>query len=85
MISNRLSAGWSRSQGTKSPRRLDSIRSCRAATFERRHDGIRLIVFREAPDVRLYSRNRLPQHVPHVRDAIAALPVRDVILDGELS
>jgi bifunctional non-homologous end joining protein LigD len=53
--------------------------------FERKHDGIRLLVFREGDDVRLYSRNRLPQHVPHVRDAIAALPVHDVILDGELS
>jgi len=35
--------------------------------------------------VRLYSRNRLPQNVPAVAGAIAALPVRRLILDGEIT
>jgi len=53
--------------------------------FERKFDGIRLIAFKEGDDVRLFSRNRLPQHLPSVADAIAKLPVRDAILDGEVT
>ncbi len=51
--------------------------------FERKFDGIRLLAFRNGSDVRLLSRNRLPQHYPSVAEAVAALPVRQVILDGE--
>ncbi len=54
-------------------------------TFERKYDGIRLIVFKHGDDVRLYSRNHLPQNVPLVAAAIARLPHRELILDGELS
>jgi bifunctional non-homologous end joining protein LigD len=53
-------------------------------TFERKVDGIRLLAFKDGDDVRLLSRNRLPQDCPRVADAIARLPVRDAILDGEL-
>lgn len=53
--------------------------------FERKVDGIRLLAFRKAGDVRLLSRNKLPQHAPEVGQAIADLPVREVILDGELT
>lgn len=53
--------------------------------FERKFDGIRLLAFKNASDVRLYSRNRLPQHIPALEQAIAALPVRDAILDGEVT
>jgi ATP-dependent DNA ligase len=53
--------------------------------FERKLDGIRLLAFRSGEDIRLLSRNQLPQHLPHVSAAIAALPVRDLILDGELT
>ncbi|HEY0477762.1 MAG TPA: hypothetical protein VGD37_09570 [Kofleriaceae bacterium] len=53
-------------------------------TFERKYDGIRLIAFKRGGDVRLYSRNQLPQHVPAVAAAIAALPDDPLILDGEL-
>jgi bifunctional non-homologous end joining protein LigD len=53
--------------------------------FERKFDGIRLIAFKQGPDVRLFSRNRLPQHIPAVAHAIAAVPVDDVILDGEIT
>jgi bifunctional non-homologous end joining protein LigD len=51
--------------------------------FERKLDGIRLLAFKRGSDVRLLSRNRLPQSYPSVSRAIASLPVRDVILDGE--
>jgi ATP-dependent DNA ligase len=51
--------------------------------FERKLDGIRLLAFKNGADVKLYSRNRLPQNYPSVAEAIAKLPVHDVILDGE--
>jgi len=51
--------------------------------FERKLDGIRLLAFKNGTDVRLLSRNRLPQGYPSVRRAIAELPPHDVILDGE--
>jgi bifunctional non-homologous end joining protein LigD len=53
--------------------------------FERKFDGIRLIAFKNDRDVRLLSRNRLPQHSPAIADAIAKLPVHDVVLDGEVT
>ena len=53
--------------------------------FERKYDGIRLLAFKQGADVRLLSRNRLPQSIPAVASAIAALPVREVILDGEVT
>ena len=53
--------------------------------FERKYDGIRLLAFRQGPDVRLLSRNRLPRDFPLITEAIARLPVRDVILDGEVT
>ncbi len=53
--------------------------------FERKLDGIRLLAFKQGPDVRLFSRNRLPQNhcYPGVAEAIAGLPASDAILDGE--
>src|SRR2546425_5425849 len=53
--------------------------------FERKFDGIRLLAFRQGPDARLLSRNRLPQNYPPIAEAIANLPVRDLILDGEVT
>ena len=32
--------------------------------FERKFDGIRLLAYKNGADVRLFSRNRLPQHLP---------------------
>jgi DNA ligase D-like protein (predicted ligase) len=51
--------------------------------FERKFDGIRLLAFKQGDDVRLFSRNRLPQHNPAMTEAIARLPPRELILDGE--
>ena len=51
--------------------------------FERKFDGIRLLAYKNKEDVRLFSRNRLPQHLPVLAKAIASLPVDEVILDGE--
>ena len=53
--------------------------------FERKFDGIRLIAFKQGPDVMLFSRNRLPQNIPSVADAIAKLPAENLILDGEIT
>jgi bifunctional non-homologous end joining protein LigD len=51
--------------------------------FERKYDGIRLLAFKRGKTVELYSRNRLPQHNPQLAGAIAALPAKELILDGE--
>jgi DNA ligase D-like protein (predicted ligase) len=51
--------------------------------FERKFDGIRLLAYKQGDDVRLFSRNRLPQHNPAMTEAIARLPPRELILDGE--
>lgn len=53
--------------------------------FERKLDGIRMLAFKQGSEVRLLSRNRLPQNhgYPAVAASVAALPLDDVILDGE--
>ncbi|HEY6362726.1 MAG TPA: hypothetical protein VIX63_16575 [Vicinamibacterales bacterium] len=53
--------------------------------FERKLDGIRVLAYKEGPDVRLFSRNRLPQNCPPIAAAIAQLPSREAILDGEVT
>ncbi len=53
--------------------------------FERKFDGIRLLAYKRNDTVRLFSRNRLPQHLPEVAAAVADLPVDEVILDGEVT
>jgi ATP-dependent DNA ligase len=53
--------------------------------FERKFDGIRLLAYKRGRDVKLYSRNRLLQHIPGIESAIAAMPVKEVILDGEVT
>ena len=53
--------------------------------FERKFDGIRLLGFKKGTDVRLLSRNQLPQHLPPVAQAIGSLPARNLILDGEMT
>jgi ATP-dependent DNA ligase len=53
--------------------------------FERKFDGIRLLAFKNGSEVRLLSRNRLPQTLPPVAAAIARLPVATLVLDGEMA
>ena len=53
--------------------------------FERIFDGIRLLAYKHGSNVRLFSRNRLPQHLPAGASAVARLPVDEVILDGEVA
>jgi len=54
--------------------------------FEEKYDGIRALAVRENGAVRLYSRTLqdLTGGSPDVVAAVAALPQRDLILDGEL-
>lgn len=52
--------------------------------FERKYDGIRLLAFRKGGTVELFSRNQLPQNYPGIADAIKALSVDQIILDGEV-
>jgi ATP-dependent DNA ligase len=53
--------------------------------FERKLDGIRLLAFKQGREVRLFSRNRLPQNTsyPAFVQAISELEPRELILDGE--
>jgi bifunctional non-homologous end joining protein LigD len=53
--------------------------------FERKFDGVRLLAYKRGDDVRLYSRNRLPQDLPAIAGAVAGLAVDEVILDGEVT
>jgi DNA ligase D-like protein (predicted ligase) len=56
-----------------------------AWVYERKLDGIRMLAFKDGAVVRLLSRNRLLQNAayPSTVEAVAALPVRDAVLDGE--
>ncbi|HJU75391.1 MAG TPA: hypothetical protein VJ717_16730 [Gemmatimonadaceae bacterium] len=53
--------------------------------FERKYDGIRLLTYKNGKQIRMYSRNRLEHDHPAIADAVARLPVRDAILDGEIT
>lgn len=53
--------------------------------FEQKFDGIRLLAFKNGAEIGLYSRNRLPHNHPALVEAIASLPVHDVVLDGEIT
>ena len=53
--------------------------------FERKFDGIRLLAYKEGDEVRLYSRNRLPQNLPEIAGTIRALPADELVLDGEVT
>jgi len=53
--------------------------------FERKFDGIRLLAYKNGSDVRLFSRNRLPQNLPAISEAIKQLSNEQLILDGEVT
>jgi ATP-dependent DNA ligase len=54
-------------------------------SFERKFDGIRLLAYKKGKQVELFSRNRLPQNIPAISQAIVKLPPRELILDGEIT
>jgi DNA ligase-1 len=56
------------------------------AALEFKFDGARVQVHRSGDDVRIYSRalNDVTAAVPEIVEAVRALPVRDLILDGEI-
>jgi ATP-dependent DNA ligase len=56
-----------------------------AWVYEKKYDGIRLLAFKQAREVRLYSRNRLLQDIPAIAAAVARVPADELILDGELA
>jgi len=53
--------------------------------FERKYDGVRLLAYKQGDHVRLFSRNRLPQNLPSIEEALARLAVKDLVLDGEVT
>src|SRR4029453_4222125 len=55
------------------------------ASFEYKLDGARIQVHKSGDDVRVFTRNLrdVSGSVPEVIEAVAALPVREVVLDGE--
>jgi bifunctional non-homologous end joining protein LigD len=53
--------------------------------FQRKFDGIRLLAYKRGAGVELYSRNRLPQHLPAVAAAVGGRRAEEVILDGEVA
>ena len=53
--------------------------------FERKFDGIRLLAYKRGDEVQLFSRNQLPQNMPAIAKAVAALPAKQAILDGEVT
>jgi len=54
-------------------------------SFERKFDGIRLLAYKKGKQVELFSRNRLPQNLPAVAQAISTLDHDQLILDGEIT
>jgi bifunctional non-homologous end joining protein LigD len=53
--------------------------------FEQKFDGIRLLAYKTGADIRLYSRTRRLQDLPRIAAAVKILPVKEVILDGEVA
>ena len=55
--------------------------------FEPKLDGVRCIAFKKGSKVRLMSRNQLSlnDRFPRIAEAVAALPLDDVVLDGEVA
>lgn len=54
--------------------------------YEPKYDGFRCIAFRRSGKVHLQSKNQKPleRYFPEIAEAIAALPVDQVVLDGEI-
>lgn len=68
-----------------SPSASAAVEELGAASVEWKLDGIRIQVHRRGDEVRVWSRNLndITEQVPSVRDVVAALPLDQVVLDGE--
>jgi len=53
--------------------------------FERKLDGIRLLAFKQNAEIRLLSRNGLPQTAPDIAQALSRFPHDELVLDGEFT
>jgi DNA ligase-1 len=64
----------------------DAVDRLGEAAFEYKLDGARVQVHRQGDDVRIYSRTLrdVTPAAPEIVEAVRALPVRELILDGEL-
>ncbi len=64
----------------------EAIEELGEAAFEYKMDGARIQVHRSGGDVRVFTRslNDVTAAVPEVVDAVLSLPVKEVILDGEV-
>lgn len=51
---------------------------------ELKFDGYRALAIKNGSDARLYSRTNKPLHFREIADAVAALPCRIAVLDGEI-
>jgi DNA ligase 1 len=63
----------------------DALERLGEAAFEVKFDGARVQVHRAGDDVRVFTRrlNEETAALPEVVDAVRALPVREIVLDGE--
>ena len=63
----------------------DALQRLPSAGFEYKLDGARVQVHRAGDDVRVYTRrlNDVTSAVPELVETVRALPVREIILDGE--
>ena len=68
-----------------SPNVLDALAGTGPASVEWKLDGARIQAHRRGDEVRIFTRNLndVTARLPFVADSVRALPVRDVILDGE--
>ncbi|HEX2167614.1 MAG TPA: ATP-dependent DNA ligase [Longimicrobiales bacterium] len=63
----------------------DAMSRLEHAALDYKVDGARVQVHRSGDDVRVYTRrlNEITPAVPEIVEAVRALPVRDIVLDGE--
>lgn len=86
--------GWARASKTAMPRTFEPMLATLHQrmfsdddwVYERKFDGIRLLVFRDGDDIELYTRNGKLRnaHFPELLDLFAAQPCQRFVLDGEV-
>ena len=65
----------------------DALQSLGSAILDVKMDGARVQVHKSGSDIAVFSRrlNDVSASVPEVVETVAALPVRDIVLDGEVA